>query len=161
YAEVTDIEPGRVHLIDRLTGHEHTLRARQIVNAAGVWSDTLSDDGELAPSKGSHILVPAARLGCPQAAITAPVPGRYGRSVSALTWHNSIDIIAMTDVSHRCPTPERAHPDNVEEMLLLSTINAVLDDELTPEDIVGGYAGFRPLIRSTGASKSTGASGSA
>src|SRR5699024_10843684 len=53
YAEVTDIEPGRVHLTDRLTGHEHTLRARQIVNAAGVWSDTLSDDVELAPSKGS------------------------------------------------------------------------------------------------------------
>jgi glycerol-3-phosphate dehydrogenase len=161
YAEVTDIEPGRVHLTDRLTGHEHTLRARQIVTAAGVWSDTLSDDVELAPSKGSHILVPAARLGCPQAAITAPVPGHFGRYVFAVPWHNGLVMIGLTDDPHRGPIPERAHPDGDEETFLLDTINAVLDDELTPEDIVGGYAGFRPLIKSTGASTSTGASGSA
>src|SRR5699024_5569172 len=101
------------------------------------------------------------RLGCPQAAITAPVPGRFGRYVFAVPWHNGLVMIGLTDDPHRGPIPERAHPDDVEEMFLLGTINAVLDDELTPEDIVGGYAGFRPLIRSTGASKSTGASGSA
>src|SRR5699024_1051329 len=135
-AEDTDIDAARVHLINRLTGHEHTLRARQIVNAAGVWSDTLSADVELAPSKGSHILVPAARLGCPQAAITAPVPGRFGRYVFAVPWHNGLVMIGLTDDPHRGPIPERAHPDGDEETFLLDTINAVLDDELTPEDIV-------------------------
>src|SRR5699024_4158274 len=70
-------------------------------------------------------------------------------------------MIGLTDDPHRGPIPERAHPDGDEETFLLDTINAVLDDELTPEDIVGGYAGFRPLIKSTGASTSAGASGSA
>src|SRR5699024_5791444 len=95
YAAVTDIEPGRVHLIDRLTGHAPALRARQIVSAAGVWSDTPSDDVELAPRKASHILVPAARVGCPQAALTAPVPGRFGRYVFAVPWHNGLVMIGL------------------------------------------------------------------
>ncbi|WP_166828712.1 glycerol-3-phosphate dehydrogenase/oxidase [Brevibacterium limosum] len=154
YAEATAVEPGRVHVRDRLTGDEHTIGAKQIVNAAGVWSDTLSDEVELAPSKGSHILVPAARLGHPEAAITAPVPGHFGRYVFAVPWHNGLVMIGLTDDPHHGPIPERAHPDGDEETFLLDTINAVLGDKLTPEDIVGSYAGFRPLIKSAGASAS-------
>src|SRR5699024_11597798 len=104
----------------------HTLRARQIVNAAGVWFDTLSDDVELAPSKGSHILVPAARLGCPQAAITAPAPGRFGRYVFAVPWHNGLVMIGLTDDPHRGPIPPRAHPDDAEELFSPSTTHPEL-----------------------------------
>ncbi|UVI36240.1 glycerol-3-phosphate dehydrogenase/oxidase [Brevibacterium spongiae] len=154
YAEATGIEPTRVHITDRLTGDEHILGARQIINAAGVWSDTLSDEVELAPSKGSHILVPASRLGDPQAAITAPVPGHFGRYVFAVPWHNSLVMIGLTDDAHHGPIPERAHPDADETTFLLNTINAVLEDELTPEDIVGSYAGFRPLVKSSDSSSS-------
>lgn len=161
YAEATSIEAGRAHIRDRITGDEHTLRATQIVNAAGVWSDTLSDEVELAPSKGSHLLVSAARLGSPQAAITAPVPGHFGRYVFAVPRHDGLIMIGLTDDPHHGPIPDRAHPDRDEEKFLLDTINAVLEDELTPEDIVGSYAGFRPLIKSAGASKSTGGSSSA
>src|SRR5699024_2307959 len=121
----------------------------------------LSDDVELAPSKGAHILVPAARLGCPQAAITAPVPGHFGRYVFAVPWHNGLVMIGLTDAPHRGPIPGSPPPARDEETRLLNTINAVLDDELTREDIVGGYAGFRPLIKRMGTSTSTGASGSA
>lgn len=154
YAEATAIEPRRVHIRDRLTGDEHTLGARQIVNAAGVWSDTLSDEVELAPSKGSHILVPATRLGHPQAAITAPVPGHFGRYVFAVPWHNGLVMIGLTDDPHHGPIPDRAHPDGDEETFLLDTINAVLADKLRTEDIVGSYAGFRPLIKSSGSASS-------
>ncbi|GGC34783.1 glycerol-3-phosphate dehydrogenase 1 [Brevibacterium sediminis] len=154
YAEATDIEPTRVHIRDRLTGDEHTLRTRQIVNAAGVWSDTLSDEVELAPSKGSHILVPAARLGDPQAAITAPVPGHFGRYVFAVPWPNGLVMIGLTDDPHHGPIPGRALPDGDEEAFLLDTTNAVLEDKLTTDDIVGGYAGFRPLIKTSDTSSS-------
>ena len=154
YAEATDVEPNQLHIRNRTTGDEHTLRARQIVNAAGVWADTLSDEVELAPSKGSHILVPAARLGDPQAAITAAVPGHFGRYVFAVPWHNGLVMIGLTDDPHHGPIPDRALPDDDEEAFLLDTINAVLEDELTPEDIVGGYAGFRPLIKTSATSSS-------
>ncbi|SDR84161.1 glycerol-3-phosphate dehydrogenase [Brevibacterium siliguriense] len=154
YTEATAIEPGHVHVRDRLTGDEHTIGAKQIVNAAGVWSDTLAGDVELAPSKGSHILVPAARLGHPRAAITAPVPGHFGRYVFAVPWHNGLVMIGLTDDPHHGPIPERDHPDGDEAAFLLDTINAVLEDKLTTDDIVGGYSGFRPLIKSSGASSS-------
>lgn len=150
YAQATDIEAGRVHVTDQLTGDHHTIRAKQIVNAAGVWADTLSEDVELAPSKGSHLLVRAERLGHPTAAVTAPVPGHFGRFIFAVPWHDDLVMIGLTDDPHDGPIPDRARPDDDEQTFLLETINAVLEDPLTPADIVGSYAGFRPLLKSKG-----------
>lgn len=152
YAEVTGIESDRVDLTDRLTGQAHTITARQVVNATGVWSDTLSDEVELAPSKGSHILVPAARLGNPRAVVTAPVPGHFGRYVFAVPWPDGLVMIGLTDTPHRGPIPARARPGEDERDFLLETINAVLADPLEPADIVGSYSGFRPLVKSSGGS---------
>lgn len=150
YSTVSDIETGRVRVTDRLTGEDRRIRAAQIVNAAGVWADTLSEDVELAPSKGSHLLVRAERLGDPTAAVTAPVPGRFGRFVFAVPWHDGLVMIGLTDDPHTGPIPERDRPDDDETAFLLSTFNAVLQEPLTPADVVGSYAGFRPLLRSRG-----------
>lgn len=150
YAAATNVEAGRVHVTDQLTGDLHTIRTKQIVNAAGVWADTLSDDVELAPSKGSHLLVRAERIGSPTAAVTAPVPGHFGRFVFAVPWHDGLVMIGLTDDPHNGPIPERARPDEDERTFLLETINAVLQKPLTPDDIVGSYAGFRPLLKSKG-----------
>lgn len=59
-------------------------------------------------------------------------------------------MIGLTDDPHNGPVPERARPDDDERAFLLETINAVLQESLTPEDIVGSYAGFRPLLKSKG-----------
>ena len=150
YAAATSIEPDQVHITDQLTGEGHTIRAKQIVNAAGVWADTLSDDVELAPSKGSHLLVRSERLGGPTAAVTAPVPGHFGRYVFAVPWHDGLVMIGLTDEPHGGEIPERARPDEDERTFLLDIINRVLQEPLTPEDIVGSYSGFRPLLKSKG-----------
>lgn len=150
YTAATRMERGQVHVTDQLTGADHTIAAKQIVNAAGVWADTLSDDVELAPSKGSHLLVPAERMGHPSVAITAPVPGHFGRFVFAVPWDDGLVMIGLTDDPHTGPIPERARPDEDERTFLLDTINAVLQKPLTPDDIVGSYAGFRPLLKSKG-----------
>ncbi|GAA1857852.1 glycerol-3-phosphate dehydrogenase/oxidase [Brevibacterium marinum] len=147
YAAATDVEPGRVHVTDQLTGEPHTIRAKQIINAAGVWADTLSEDVELAPSKGSHLLVRAESIGEPTAAVTAPVPGHFGRFVFAVPWDDGLVMIGLTDDPHDGQIPERARPDADERAFLLDTINAVLQEPLTPEDVVGSYAGFRPLLK--------------
>ncbi|MDN6135005.1 MAG: glycerol-3-phosphate dehydrogenase/oxidase [Brevibacterium sp.] len=154
YAAATSVEADRVHVTDQLTGERHTIRAKQIVNAAGVWADTLSDDVELAPSKGSHLLVRAERLGEPSVAVTAPVPGHFGRFVFAVPWDDGLVMIGLTDDPHNGPIPARARPDDDERSFLLEVINAVLQESLTPEDIVGSYAGFRPLLKSKGDSSS-------
>ncbi|WP_446664486.1 glycerol-3-phosphate dehydrogenase/oxidase [Flexivirga sp. B27] len=150
YVSAATIERGRVEVTDELTGAQHVLRARQVVNAAGVWADTLSDDVQLSPSKGSHLLVRAERLGNPTAALTAPVPGHFGRFVFAVPWHDGLVMIGLTDDPHRGAIPERARPDDTERSFLLDTLNAVLDEPLTADDIVGSYAGFRPLLRGEG-----------
>lgn len=147
YAAATGVESGRVHVTDQLTGEPHTIRAKQIINAAGVWADTLSDDVELAPSKGSHLLVRAESMGEPTAAVTAPVPGHFGRFVFAVPWDDGLVMIGLTDDPHAGQIPERARPDADERTFLLDIINAVLEVPLTPEDVVGSYAGFRPLLK--------------
>ncbi|SMX71348.1 glycerol-3-phosphate dehydrogenase [Brevibacterium sp. 239c] len=141
------VESGRVQVTDRLTGKPHTIRAKQIINAAGVWADSLSEDVELAPSKGSHLLVRAESMGNPTAAVTAPVPGHFGRFVFAVPWDDGLVMIGLTDDPHTGQIPERARPDAEERTFLLDTINAVLENPLTPEDVVGSFAGFRPLLK--------------
>lgn len=152
YAAATSVERGRVEVTDQLTGDRHTVRATQVVNATGVWADSLSDDVALSPSKGSHLLVRAERLGNPTAAVTAPVGGHFGRFVFAVPWSDGLVMIGLTDDPHQGPIPERARPDEVERTFLLDTINGVLERPLTPDDVVGSYAGFRPLLRGTGTS---------
>ena len=55
-----------------------------MINATGVWADRLVADIKLRPSRGSHILVDAARLGDPRATINIPIPGHFGRFVFAI-----------------------------------------------------------------------------
>lgn len=150
YASASRVRRGKVEVTDQLTGVRHTIRARQVINAAGVWADTLSDEVELAPSKGSHLLVRASRLGNPTAAITAPVPGSFGRFVFAVPWMDDLVMIGLTDDPHVGAIPDRARPDDVERAFLLETINSVLEEPLTVDDIVGSYAGFRPLLKGDG-----------
>lgn len=150
YTSATKIGSERVEVTDELTGEQHTIRARQVVNAAGVWADALSDGVDLAPSKGSHLLVRSERLGAPTAALTAPVRGHFGRFVFAVPWPDGLVMIGLTDDPHTGAVPGRARPDDTERTFLLDTINAVLEEPLTPDDIVGSYAGFRPLLKGDG-----------
>lgn len=152
YAEVEAVRPGQVDVTDQLTGEQHTMHARQVINAAGVWAGELSDQVRLAPSKGSHLLVRAERLGCPSAAVTAPVPGSFGRFVFAVPWPDGLVMIGLTDEPYAGEIPARVRPGRSEQDFLLDTVNAVLTDPLSENDIVGSFAGFRPLLEGDGAS---------
>ncbi|MDN5834418.1 MAG: glycerol-3-phosphate dehydrogenase/oxidase [Brevibacterium sp.] len=152
YAAATSVEADRVHVTDQLTGERHTIRAKQIVNAAGVWADTLSDDVELAPSKGSHLLVSDVN---PVGLDTGGCGiGDDAGSMGGSRAGDGLVMIGLTDDPHNGPIPARARPDDDERSFLLEVINAVLQESLTPEDIVGSYAGFRPLLKSKGDSSS-------
>ena len=68
-----------------------------VVNAAGVWAQRLAPGIRLVPSRGSHLVVPGARLGSPSAALTVPLPGSRSRYVFALPQADGLVYLGLTD----------------------------------------------------------------
>ena len=123
------------------------LRARHVINATGVWAGELSGGAvRLRPSKGSHLLVPAAALGDPRAAVNAPLPDDATRFVFAVPRPDGLVMIGITDEPFDGPIPDVAHVAAEEEAFLLSSIGRVLERTPTSADVVGRFAGLRPLL---------------
>ena len=126
------------------------MRARHTVLAAGVWTGALTSAVELRPSRGSHLLVPASRLGEPRAAVNVPVPGEHGRWVFALPRSDGLVAIGLTDVPAPGEPADDPRPDAAEEAELLDRASAALDAPLGAGDVCGRYAGLRPLAAGDG-----------
>jgi glycerol-3-phosphate dehydrogenase len=150
YAGVTSVRDDGVEALDALTGAPFSVRARHVVLATGVWSGELAAGVALQPSRGSHLLVPAGRLGDPRAAVNVPVPGERGRWVFALPRADGLVAIGLTDVAADGPIPDEPAPSAEEEATLLEHASAALEVSLGPEDVAGRYAGLRPLLAGDG-----------
>jgi glycerol-3-phosphate dehydrogenase len=122
------------------------VQARHVIVAAGVWSGALAPGITLRPSRGSHVLVPAERLADPRAAVNVPVPGAKSRWVFSLPRADGLVAIGLTDVAHDGPIPDSPEVAPEEEAELLAHASDALEIELTSDDVVGRYAGLRPLI---------------
>ncbi|MGH2688642.1 MAG: FAD-dependent oxidoreductase, partial [Actinomycetota bacterium] len=87
---------------DAVGGGELTIRATDVVNAAGVWADevrTLEDPAAgraLRPSKGIHLVLPRSLVDATAAALV-PAPG--GRRIFAIPWRSSI-LVGPTDADY-------------------------------------------------------------
>ena len=149
------LEGGRVSGIeatDLEDGTDIRIRGQRVINATGVWSDDIQamagDRGlDVKASKGVHIVVPRDRIRSETGLIL-----RTEKSVLFVIPWDRHWILGTTD------TPwdlRRAHPAACSNDIdyLLTRVNAVLADPLAPEDIVGVYAGLRPLL--TGESDET------
>jgi glycerol-3-phosphate dehydrogenase len=145
YAPVTKLRDDGVEAVDARTGRAFTVRARHTVLATGVWTNGLTPAVDLRPSRGSHLLVPADRLGDPRAAVSVPVPGEAGRWVFALPRSDGLVAIGLTDVPAPGEPADEPRPDPAEEAELLRHASAGLVTPLGPADVVGRYAGLRPL----------------
>ena len=146
YAGVTGVRDDGVDAVDALSGAAFSVRARHVILATGVWAGELSRGVELCPSRGSHLLVPAGRLGDPRAAVNVPVPGERGRWVFALPRADGLVAIGLTDVAAHGPIPDVPEPSAEEEATLLEHASAALEVTLGPDDVAGRYAGLRPLL---------------
>jgi glycerol-3-phosphate dehydrogenase len=137
---VTAVDGSDVHAV--ADGSEAvTLRARVVVNAAGVWAQRLAPGIRLQPSRGSHLVVRGDRLGSPSAALTVPLPGSRSRYVFALPQPDGLVYLGLTDEPVDGPVPDTdPQPDDAEVRQLLATVNQVLAEPLTPADLVGAYA---------------------
>jgi glycerol-3-phosphate dehydrogenase len=145
-ATVDAVDDADVHL-DLDNGEALTLRAGVVVNAAGVWSQRLAPGIRLVPSRGSHLVVPGARLGSPTAALTVPLPGSRSRYVFALPQADGLVYLGLTDEPVSGPVPDDDPvPSEDEVRQLLDAVNQVLAVPLERSDLVGAYAGYRPLV---------------
>lgn len=131
---------------DELTGQGHDIRARAVINAAGVWATDLAGDVRLRPSRGTHLVVPAERLGNAAAAVMVPVPGEPGRFVFTLPEPGGYAYVGLTDEPVAGEPDESLHPDAAEVDFLLRTVNAVLETPLDRSDVLATFSGLRPLL---------------
>jgi glycerol-3-phosphate dehydrogenase len=142
-----------VEFEDSGTGEKMTVLADNVVNATGVWADRIrpgeiqreEDIPKISPSRGTHLLLSTDDLDMGRAACV--VPAGEGRSIFALPWYGRT-LVGTTDVDHDGPIDE-VPPSNDDLEYLLDSVNAFAGSSLTDSDIVGAYAGVRPLI-STG-----------
>jgi glycerol-3-phosphate dehydrogenase len=141
----------RAVLRDERTGVTHEITARVVVNAAGVWAGDLDPAIRLRPSRGTHVVVRRERLPHVRCALMAPVPGESNRYVFALPQPDDTFYIGLTDEAVDGPMPDVPEVPDGDVAFLLGVLNQVLQTELTRDDVVGAYAGLRPLLEATGA----------
>ena len=157
-AEVTELisEKGRasgVAFVEAESGERIEVAADNVVNATGVWADLLrpeevveeEDVPRIKPSRGTHVLVDRDDLSTGSAACI--VPAGEGRAIFALPWYGRT-LIGTTDVDFDGDI-DHPRPGEEEVEYLLDAVNAFFGTEIGGSDLVGAYAGVRPLI-STG-----------
>jgi glycerol-3-phosphate dehydrogenase len=137
---------------------EVEVRARVVINATGVWADDVRalDEGthpdSIRPAKGIHITVPWEKVRNDIAAVV-PVP-KDRRSVFVVPWPGddgtvggpgSVTYIGTTDTDYdgdvddpQCTAEDIAY--------LLSAINHSVSEPLDERDVLGTWAGLRPLV---------------
>lgn len=137
-------------LRDECTGEERRIEARAVINATGVWADQLVDGIALKPSRGTHLVVRKESLPGVRCAVMAPVPGASNRFVFALPQPDATFYVGLTDELVSGAVPDVPEPPEEDIEFLLAVIGRVLQRPLTRDDVVGAYAGLRPLLDSNG-----------
>jgi glycerol-3-phosphate dehydrogenase len=130
---------------DEMTGQRLEVRARAVVNAAGVWAGEvagLAAGVRLTPSKGVHLVfapgaVPAT------AAVVAPSAAGDGRYVFIVPWEDRA-YAGTTDTPYDGDLDHPGVGDADRDYILAAV--AGLFPGVTERDVVASWAGLRPLL---------------
>jgi glycerol-3-phosphate dehydrogenase len=133
-------------LTDTRTGESRTIRARTVINASGVWAGQLVPEIRLRPSRGTHVVLRKATLPGVRCALMAPVPGASNRFVFALPQPDQTFYVGLTDEEVEGTIPDVPEAPEEDIAFLLAVINSVLQVDVRRDQVVGAYAGLRPLL---------------
>jgi len=135
-----------VEAVDRLTGDSLVISAKNVVNACGPWTDDLMPEDSpkvIRPSKGVHIVVKRENIG--------NVGGLYvknpadGRSIFVLA-HGDFTYLGTTDTDYPGSLDDCYTEREEYEYLKMSVDSCFPDARFEETDILGTYAGVRPLV---------------
>jgi glycerol-3-phosphate dehydrogenase len=146
YTNASEATGTSLRLTDQLTGESFEITARVVINATGVWAGDIDPSLKLRPSRGTHLVFDAKALGNPVAALTIPIPGELNRFVFAMPEQLGRVYLGLTDEEAPGPIPDVPQPTSGETRFLLDVVNTALDISLDSADVIGAYAGLRPLI---------------
>jgi glycerol-3-phosphate dehydrogenase len=154
HCSATEVSRDGATVRDEITGEEADLRARSVIVAAGVWSGGLVEGVPLKPSKGAHLVLPGDALGNPTAAFNVLLPGSINRFVFACPRPDGTVLVGLTDdaVDEIEDVPQVSDED---EKFLLEMLATGLDVPLSRDQIIGRYAGLRPLLGASTADSSS------
>ncbi|HET9163015.1 MAG TPA: glycerol-3-phosphate dehydrogenase/oxidase [Solirubrobacterales bacterium] len=134
------------------SGERFEVEAENVVNATGVWADRIGpelteeeDVPRIAPSRGTHVLLDREDISTGSGACI--VPAGAERHIFALPWYGRT-LVGTTDNDFDGDI-DRPRPGGEDVEYLLDAVNAFFGTSVGESDLVGAYAGVRPLI-STG-----------
>ena len=136
---------------DELTGVERRIEARAVVNASGVWAGRLVDEIRLKPSRGTHLVLRGSTLPGMRVAVMAPVPATRNRFVFVLPQPDGNLYVGLTDEETDGDIPDVPEATEAEIDFLLDVVGTAFERTLGRDDVVGTYAGLRPLLDADGA----------
>ncbi len=154
-AEVTEVleRGGRatgVAFVEAESGERIEVEAGSVINATGVFADRIrpeetveeEDVPRISPSRGTHVLIDREALSTGSAACI--VPAGEGRQIFALPWYGRT-LVGTTDNDFEGDI-DHPRPGGDEVAYLLDAVNEFFGVSLGEADLVGAYAGVRPLI---------------
>ncbi|MFI2644153.1 glycerol-3-phosphate dehydrogenase/oxidase [Streptomyces sp. NPDC018610] len=142
---------------DELTGEEGEIRARAVINASGVWAGGLVEGVRIRPSRGTHLVLRSESLGPLPAGLHIPVPGESNRFVLVLPQGDGRIYVGLTDEPVDGGVPEVPEVPETDVGFLLDVLGSALDVPVRRDDVVGAFAGLRPLLDTTSRDASGGA----
>lgn len=138
-----------VRVRDEQTGEEFDVHAKETILAGGVWTGQQQDLAgastglEVLASKGVHIIVDRDRI--PAAPDTGIITQTEKSVLFIIPW-DEYWVIGTTDTPWEL-APEQVATTRADIDYVLEHANAVLAEDLTRDDVVGTYAGLRPLLQ--------------
>ncbi|MFZ9482698.1 MAG: glycerol-3-phosphate dehydrogenase/oxidase, partial [Ilumatobacteraceae bacterium] len=137
-------------------GRRIDVRASVVVNAAGVWADTIrtfdegTDPDSIRPAKGIHVTVSWEKVRN-DIAVVIPVP-KDKRSLFVVPWGPRPDgtfehtYVGTTDTDYDGPLDDpQCTKDDID--YVLRALNHSITTGVTTDDITGVWAGLRPLVK--------------
>ena len=168
---ITRDESGRANGVSVLCdGERFDVGARVVVNAAGVWTDEIRtfetgvDPDTIRPAKGVHVTIPWDKVRN-DIAVVIPVP-KDKRSLFVVPWGPRPDgtfthtYVGTTDTDYRGPVDDpQCTKDDID--YVVRALNASVTTGITAKDVIGVWAGLRPLVKQVNAADGTGQGGKA
>jgi glycerol-3-phosphate dehydrogenase len=159
YAEVRSVELAgggvQVTVVDALGEGQLVVRARCLVNAAGPWFDRvrgLCEDGApdlIQLTRGIHLVFHRARLPVTSSVVLRAPDGRS----TFIVPRGRYSYVGTTDTMY-AGAPEEPGVSEDDASYLLECLRSTFADPPSASEVIGTWAGVRPLLRQEGKSPS-------